>query len=704
VSARRGGVLGGLALALVVAVVFAGAVRGGFVYDDYWLVLHNASLREPGSLGHFLGSSLFAGVERSDLAERAAVGEQYWRPFVKLAFLAQYRLFGADPRGWHATSLLVHLASTLLVWRWLRARLGGGDPGSRQAAWLAAAVFAVHPARVEAVAWVSGSMDLWMGFWVLAGLWAWDARRAAGAAICFVLAALSKETAFVVPFALGQDAWAREAGWRSTRVRFAVLGVALGGVLAARLVALPPTAGIDVGAPAAAVLRGLACLGLFLGRTLWPFRPSTQIGLVSPDGRFDLPGWSVAAGAAAVVGLVALAWTARRKARARGALADLGWFLLPLVPVLQIVPLGYTTLVAERFLYLPLVGIGALAARALRVGMARGPRAARASLIGATGVAILFAVTTMRYIPAFRGEAQLWEYEARLAPENPLLHLYRARAASRAGEPERALAAALESYRCARLPDARAEAALLWATVRLQAAQGRERETLERMAAFLDALAGEEQPIRFDADGVSLVVQPSREFRSRVVASLSFQSSRAVANARAGRYEAAEAQLRDLLQRDRSASTFGNLARVLACRRKWDEALATIAAGLAQHPGDAVLMTIQAAIRRQQDLGAGGATAATAAARSRAWIDLGSTLLARRELEPWSADPAPPAAVVVAAALADAADGDPARARARLEAARSRDPAGGPAYDAASHEIRRLERPAPEPRLDDLFR
>ena len=117
-------------------------------------------------------------------------------------------------------------------------------------------------------------------------------------------------------------------------------------------------------------------------------------------------GWALV-GALAVGGLVVAAWRTRRD---RGWLADALWFALPIAPVLNLTPLGLDVLAADRFLYLPMLGVAALAARAL--SGARAP----AALLVAGAVAVAWAVTSARGVERWERETTLWAHELSLRP------------------------------------------------------------------------------------------------------------------------------------------------------------------------------------------------------------------------------------------------------------------------------------------------
>jgi hypothetical protein len=122
-------------LLLVAATVLAyePAWRAGFVWEDDIYVTSNPLLTAPDGL-----SRIWFSLDSPS---------QYF-PLTYTSFRLERPLWGMNPAGYHWVNLLLHTAGALLVWRLLK-RLG--VPG----AWLAAAIFALHPVQVESVAWIA---------------------------------------------------------------------------------------------------------------------------------------------------------------------------------------------------------------------------------------------------------------------------------------------------------------------------------------------------------------------------------------------------------------------------------------------------------------------------------------------------------------------------------------------------------------------
>jgi hypothetical protein len=705
---RYGNVLTVAALLLAVAVVFGRGLDNGFVYDDYWLVESNPALRDPGPLARFLGSPLFADMLRPDDAVWAKGGIEYWRPFVKFALLVQHRLFAGRAAGFHAVSLVVHAASVVLLFVWLWRRLASGpapvsrrqtparlagapaDPRRTLAAGLGAALFALHPVRVESVAWVSGCTDLWMVFWVLVGLVAWQrpgrsATLAASAA--FALAALAKETALVVPAGLALDAWAARRLDRTAWRRLAAPTAALAAVLVVWFVLLPPSPG---GARFGGIPRILTSIALYAGRVVWPVHPSTQVGVMDADGRFAFGVANLVAGALLVVAIAGFTFAARRRLAWRPWLADLGWVVLPLLPVLNVIAIGYTTLVAERFLALPLVGIAALAARAVTTA----PRAAVpvAASAGAAA-AVAGGVISARYIPHLRDNASLWRYETRLAPSQPNLYLYLANAEVSAGRLAASQQAALAGYARAATPDLRVWTALAWARARLLELSDADQVELVRLRQFYDDLL-ERRSADLDAGGVALHAAPTRTVHELVRRSAAVRTARILTHARTSSLAVAESLLRDAIRDRPTAATAANYVRVMALQMRLGDAAAARAEALQLFPNDPDLVRLGAAIAGAERWLRGAEPNALRRDTGRVllWLYFGSLPLARSTLAPLVAQHPDAVETAVVAHLVDAAGGHADAAREALLRRRSNDPANAALYEWALGQIAAVAR------------
>ncbi|HJQ83621.1 MAG TPA: tetratricopeptide repeat protein, partial [Candidatus Binatia bacterium] len=401
----------GLALVLLTLVAYLPALRGGFVWDDDAYVTANRALRTAGGLARIW-------------LEPGAVPQYY--PLTFTTFWAEYRLWGASPAGYHATNVLLHGLGAVLLWRVL---LCLAVPG----AWLAAALFAVHPVHVESVAWITERKNVLAGVLYLGAALAYlraasptgsplvRPRLYAAALALFAGALLAKTVACSLPVALGLVLW-----WKRGRlgrrelaplVPFLVLGLALALV----------TVWVErhhVGARGVHWDLSLVERTLVAGRALWFYAAK----LVFPVRlTFVYPRWRIDAGAPAhylfplaAIAAVALLWGARRRL-GTGPLVAIAFFAATLVPALgffDVYPMRYS-FVADHFQYHASMGPLALAAALFATGV-RVP-AARAAVAG--GVLALLAVLTWRQAGAYRDAATLWEDTLAKNPGAAMAHV-----------------------------------------------------------------------------------------------------------------------------------------------------------------------------------------------------------------------------------------------------------------------------------------
>src|SRR5580765_2325704 len=182
------GWVAGLFLVAAVILAYQPAWRAGFVWDDDAYVTQNPLLTAPD------------GLKRIWLSQDSP--SQYF-PLVYTTFRIERSLWGLNPAGYHWVNILIHAVNGLIAWRLLR-RLA--IPG----AWLAAALFALHPVQVESVAWITERKNVLSLFFFLLALLAWvefaRPERARGrwrfyglALLCYMLALFSKTVACTLP-------------------------------------------------------------------------------------------------------------------------------------------------------------------------------------------------------------------------------------------------------------------------------------------------------------------------------------------------------------------------------------------------------------------------------------------------------------------------------------------------------------------------
>ena len=376
----------------------------------------------------------------------------YW-PVVYTSFWLEHKLWGPDPRGYHAVNVLLHLVNVLLIWR-LLLLLRLAAPG----AWVVAAVFAVHPLHVESVAWVIERKDVLSALFYLTAVLTWmrfvEAPRPGRYALAlglFTAGLLSKSIVVTLPAALLIWHW-----WRAGRVTrtdltrlapfFAVALVVTALDLSFYTSREPLSLGYSL---VERVLIAARALWFYVGKLLWP----TDLAVIYPLWEIraaDPVAWSYVLGAA---GLAAGLWAGRRRL-GRGPLAGALFFAVTLSPTLGFVDYGYMqfSLVADRFQYLAGLGVLAVLLGAATDGACRLPGGLRRG--AAAGLVVVLAVLgalTWRQAGVYRDGITLFSHIVALNPDARDAHLNLVGPLADAGRYEEALAAARTGV--ARRPD-----------------------------------------------------------------------------------------------------------------------------------------------------------------------------------------------------------------------------------------------------------
>lgn len=396
-----------LAPGLIVAatlLVYSNSLRNGFTWDDHAMIVENPFVADPANLRHLLDPRYYTG------AHAVVAGT---RPVFVGSLLIDRALWGADPAGYHLTSVLLHAANGVGLYCVASALLGGPAP------LLAGLLFSLHPIGTEAVDAVSFRSDLLAALFVLAGLGLYLRARAASgrralawlgaSAACYALGLLSKEMAATLPLlallvefcfpeprnrgrrvsaALAAYAavalaylafWAPRFGYGPTMNPAGRLAATLGlrpaagslpieGPRRARHFAPSPSPWAELNEDRGLRLRAAACA--FADYFRWLAFPAVLVADRAPR---LAASWTEAGAAASLVLLFGLALGTVLLLRLHPA-GGFGpaWCLLTLIPVSGILPL-YNP-VAERYLYLVSAGFALWLAWALGEGLGDGRR------------------------------------------------------------------------------------------------------------------------------------------------------------------------------------------------------------------------------------------------------------------------------------------------------------------------------------------
>ena len=345
---RRAGMLGTLGLGLLAFAVRGPGLFAGFVFDDAFGI-------EQRTAAHWSHVSAFLTTDQSSI-----FGSNFYRPVLNLWYELLFALCGTHAPAWHFIGILVHVACTLLVFR-LALRV----IDHRFAAWLAAALFAVHPAHVEAISWASAMGDPLLTFFMLLSVLAflrWMEQRGAAWWIVSLLAGagaiFTTENAVVLPVVLLVTAIGLRSRTRpglpllaATIPFFAVAAIFLG-VRQAVLHSFSHP--LTVATTAQMVFTWPAALLFYLRHMFWP-------SVVVPFYPLQIvKSWNSAEFFAPLIGLVVafavLGWLLWQAAGRRKAPVCAAWMFVPLAPALYLKALAPFELVHDRFLYAPLVG------------------------------------------------------------------------------------------------------------------------------------------------------------------------------------------------------------------------------------------------------------------------------------------------------------------------------------------------------------
>lgn len=373
----------------------------------------------------------------------------HWIPVTWISFGTDYQLWGMNPFGYHLTNILLHAATAVAFYfvalRLLRITTGAGDGVLRLGALAAALFFAIHPLRVESVAWATERRDVLSGLWFLLTVLTYleaattaGARRRwwlAGSVACYALAAMSKSIVMTLPVLLiildfyplrrlppRWREWTAPAARSVWAEKMPYVGLAIAtGFIASYAVRShgDMIASLPLANRVAVAFYGLA---FYVWKTFIPVLISPLYQLPSRLDPLDGP---MLVSAAGVIGLTgALVWLRRGWPAGLAVWISYGVLVAPVSGIIQSGP----QIVAARYSYLSCLGLALLVGGAV-ILLARRAAAQRPSRRWAlAGIAVIvggyvgLGVLSWQQTRIWRDPETLWAYTVSVEPGSPLAH------------------------------------------------------------------------------------------------------------------------------------------------------------------------------------------------------------------------------------------------------------------------------------------
>lgn len=326
---------------LIAAIVFSPSLKNGFNYDDD-LYLKENSVIKTFSLRNIekICTSFFAGN---------------YQPLTILTYLFEYHFFQLNPLGYHVTNLILHLCNCLLA-LWLVYLLSG----RLSVALITSILFAIHPLRVESVAWISERKDILYAFFFLGAVISYlyylrknhNLKFYCFALLLFLLSLLSKSMAVTLPLVLlFLDYFffrKRDKIILLDKIPFFVLSLIFGTIAIFSQSLSNAIRPESLGNLSEKAMNASYAIVFYLHKIFMP----VKLACLYPFPQRTEKLWAFIF---LLLLLIFMAWFFRRT-HTKKLVFGAGFFLITILPVLQFIPIG-STLVSDRYSYIPSLGI-----------------------------------------------------------------------------------------------------------------------------------------------------------------------------------------------------------------------------------------------------------------------------------------------------------------------------------------------------------
>ncbi len=404
--------------------VFGQTVHHGFLhFDDPTYVSENPELTEGSTIDKI------AWAFTTDCAGN-------WHPLTWLSHLSDCSIYGVENAGGHhLTNVLLHAASAIVLFLALRRMTGDFWPAA-----LAAALFAIHPLRVESVAWVAERKDVLSGLFFMLTLWFYagyasrpfSLARYLAVVASLALGLLAKPTLVTLPLVLLLlDYWplgrlqsrqpaeicaGTPGGRRLIVEKIPLFVLAAGSCIVTFLV---QRAGVEAFVDAALPWRIGNAVVAYVAYLIQFFCP-INLAIMYPHPGEDLPLWKIAAAAIALIAISAGVVKLRR--RSPYLVTGWLWYLGMLVPMIGLVQVGWQSR-ADRYTYLPQIGVCIMVAWGVHQA-AVSRVAQRWATVGALAALAILTGLAYRQTALWRSDETLWKHAIACTENNYVAHLH----------------------------------------------------------------------------------------------------------------------------------------------------------------------------------------------------------------------------------------------------------------------------------------
>jgi tetratricopeptide (TPR) repeat protein len=347
-----------------------------------------------------------------------------WHPLTSLSHMLDCQLYGLNPAGHHLTNVLLHMITVMLLFLVLRQMTG-----SLWRSAFVAAVFAIHPLRVESVAWISERKDVLSGLFFMLTLGAYlryvrrpfSVGRYAVMAGCFILGLMSKPMLVTLPAVLLLlDYWPLRR-FQSVKIKKLLLEKAPLFLLVAVFCVITFYAQTEARMPENAISLPLRLANAavsfvtYIGQLFYP----AGLAVFYPHPLNTLPAWKIGASLLFLAGSSLAVFAGRKKLPYLPA--GWLWYLGMMIPVSGLVQVG-SQAHADRYTYLPHIGLIILITWAASDLCSR--RRHRRVLLSVLAAAVLGGLVPVAYIQTsyWKDSISLWRHALACTDRNYAAH------------------------------------------------------------------------------------------------------------------------------------------------------------------------------------------------------------------------------------------------------------------------------------------